>query len=187
MTKLKLDFSREQLFAVGGLGALLLACVIAIATGLQAWTGSLQTLGERRDQFAALQARVGSVAKQRRQTQVQVAPAFAFLDAPTPGLATAQFQAYLSQQITDQHGLLVSSGIQPADRDDKSDAIRLQVALTATLPALQMLLYRLESGTPYVFVDGVLMQLGGSTERAAADPVLKVTLTLRAFWRRTST
>ena len=91
---------------------------------------------------------------------------------------------YLSQLIADQHAVLVSSGIQSADRDDKSDAIRLQVALTATLPALQTLLYRLESGTPYVFVDSLVMQMGGSTERAVADPSLKVTLTVRAFWRR---
>jgi general secretion pathway protein M len=183
--KLKLDLSREQLVAIGGLCALLLLCAIILTGAVQAWTDATQNLADRRDQLASLQARVGTAAKQRRQTQATAAPAPAFLDASTAGLATAQFQAYLSQLIVDQRAILVSSGIQPADRDDKSDAIRLQVALTATLPALQTLLYRLESGTPYVFVDLLSMQLGGSTERiSAAEPVLKVTLTVRAFWRR---
>src|SRR5262249_11409117 len=152
---------------------------------LQGWLDAAQTRSERRDELASLQARVGGAAAQHRQAQLGVAPPPAFLDAPTSGLATAQFQTYLSQMIADQRAMLVSSAIQPAARDDKSDAIRLQVALTATLPALQALLYKLESGTPYVFVDALLMQLGGTaTERNAADPVLKVTLTVRALWHR---
>jgi general secretion pathway protein M len=181
---LKIDLGREQLLAVGGLCALLLLCTVAVASALQSWIEATRVLAERREQLSSLQSRAGSIAKQRRQTQTVTAPALAFLDAPTSGLATAQFQAYLSQLVTDQHAVLVSSGIQATEHDDRSDAIRLQIALTATVPALQILLYRLESGTPYVFVDSLLMQLGGSTERAAADPVLRVTLTLHAFWRR---
>jgi general secretion pathway protein M len=49
---------------------------------------------------------------------------------------------------------------------------------------LQALLYRLEGGAPYVFVDALSMQPGGSGERAAADPALRVNLTLHAYWRR---
>ncbi|WP_316195728.1 MULTISPECIES: type II secretion system protein GspM [unclassified Bradyrhizobium] len=183
--KLKLDLNREQLLAAGAFGALLLICMLTTANALQTWIAAAQSLGERRDQLASLQSRVGATVKQRK-SQAMAAPALAFLDAPTGGLAAAQFQAYLSQLIADQKAVLVSSGIQAAERDDKSDAIKLQLALTATIPALQELLYRLESGMPYVFVDSLLMQLGGSTERNAADPVLKVTLTVHAFWRRPS-
>ncbi|CCE11228.1 exported hypothetical protein [Bradyrhizobium sp. STM 3843] len=184
--RLKLDLNREQLLALGAFCALLVICALVIANALLAWAEATQARDDRRDQLASLRSRVGGVAKQRQQTQTIAAPAPAFLDAATSGLATAQFQAYLSQLITDQKAVLVSSGIQPAEREDKSDAIRLQVALTATIPALQALLYRLESGTPYVFVDSLSLQLGGSTERNTADPVLKVTLTVHAFWRRPS-
>lgn len=179
-----LKLNREQALAVGGLCALLLVCTIAIVSTLQMRAEALASLAERRDQLASLQARTRSVSDPRRQTRASAAPAVAFVDAPTSGLATAQFQAYLSQLVTDQHAVLVSSGVPPADRDDKTDAIRLQIALNATLPALQTLLYRLEAGTPYVFVDALSMQPGGSGERAVADPVLRVNLTLHAFWHR---
>jgi general secretion pathway protein M len=183
--KSQLDLSRDQLVAIAALGLLVMVCMIANVTTLLSWSDAAKTLDEQRDQLAGLQARVGDVAGRRRQAQISVAPPPAFLDATTSGLAAAQFQAYLSQMIVDQRALLVSSGIQPAARDAKSDEIRLQVALTATLPALQTLLYKLESGTPYVFVDALLMQPGGSTERSnTADPVLKVTMTVRALWRR---
>jgi len=183
--RLTIDLTREQLVAIGALGLLLSVCAVASIVGMQSWLDAAQTLSDRRDQLASLQARVRGAAAQHRQAQIDVAPPPAFLDASTSGLATAQFQAYLSRMIADQRAVLVSSAIQPAARDDKSDAVRLQVALTATLPELQALLYKLESGTPYVFVDALLMQLGGTaTERNVADPTLKVTLTVRALWRR---
>jgi general secretion pathway protein M len=180
--KLNFNFSREQAFAVGGFCALMIICVVAVAVALQARVSALQNLAEQREQLVALEARSRPV-NRHAQTQNLAAPAFAFLDALTSGLATAQFQTYLSELVTGQHAVLVSSGI-PADRDDKNDAIRLQISLNATLSALQALLYRLESGEPYVFVDALLVQPGGSAERAAGDPVLRVNLTVHAFWRR---
>ncbi|QPF87808.1 hypothetical protein IC762_16590 [Bradyrhizobium genosp. L] len=180
---LKLDFDRDQGLAVGAFCALLLVCVIAIAGALQARSSAVAHLAEQHDELAALQARSHPAANRGAQAQNRAAPATAFLDAPTSGLAAAQFQTYLSDLATGQHAVVVSSGA-PADRDDKSDAIKLQISLNATLPALQALLYRLESGAPYVFVDALLMQMGGSGDRAAADPVLKVNLTVHAFWRR---
>jgi general secretion pathway protein M len=178
---------REQLYALGGLCALVLVCALIIIIALQLRADALDNLARQRDQLASLEARTRSAADRRRQTQVRSAPELAFLDAPSSGLATAQFQAYLSQLVTDQHAVLVSTGVRPSDRDDKSDAIRLQASLNATLPALQALLYRLEAGTPYVFVDALSMQPGASSDRAAADPVLKVNLTLHAFWHRRTT
>lgn len=178
-----MNLNREQTFAVGGLGALLIICMFAIVWTLQLRATSLGELAERRDQLQSLEARMRSTTNPRRQLKNPGAPALAFLNAPTSGLATAQFQAYLSQLIVDQHAVLVSSGVPAADRDkDKSDAIRLQIALNATLPALQGLLYRLESGTPYVLVEGLSMQPSSSGERTAANPVLRINLTLQAFW-----
>jgi len=181
---LKID--REQAFAVGGFCALLLVCGFALVVTLQARAEAVGNLAEQRDRLKALEIRTRSVADRREQTRVSAAPALAFLDAPTSGLAAAQFQAYLAQVASEQRAVLVSSGVPPTERDDKSDVIRLQITLNATLPALQTLLYRLESGAPYVFVDALTMQPGSSSgERAvAADPVLKVNLTLHAFWRR---
>jgi general secretion pathway protein M len=181
---LKLNVSREHAFAVGGLCTLLIICAVAVAAALQTRSEAVQVLADRSDQLASLQARSRTVANRSRQAQPSAAPALAFLDAPTSGLATAQFQAYLSQIVTEQHAVLVSSGVSAADRDDKSDAIRLQFTLNATLPNLQSLLYRLESGAPYVFVDALLVQPSGTGERVTADPVLKVNLSVHAFWRR---
>jgi hypothetical protein len=83
------------------------------------------------------------------------------------------------------HAALISSGIEPAKREDPPDSIRLQASLEMSSQAMQAFLYQLESGTPYVFVEQLAVQLGGSaSQRAAEDPLLRVTLGLRAIWRR---
>ena len=177
-----MNLNREQAFAIGGLGALLIICMFAVVWTLQLRGEALANLAQRQDELQSLETHMRSTTNPHRQLRNLAAPAQAFLDAPTSGLATARFQAYLAQLIGDEHAVLVSSGVPSADRDDKSDAIKLQVALNATLPALQGLLYRLESGAPYVLVDGLSMQPSSSGERTTANPTLRVNLTLQAFW-----
>jgi len=80
---------------------------------------------------------------------------------------------------------VISSGAEPSKREDQPDTIRLQATLDLNAKALQALLYQLESGTPYVFVDALAVQLPGvGGQRASEDPLLRVTLGLRAVWRR---
>jgi general secretion pathway protein M len=160
---IKLD--REQLLSTGALGALLLICAIATTASFQMRSDAVQSLAR---------ARSGAVA-----------PAAAFLDAPTQGLAGAQLQARLEQMAAVHHAVLISSSIEPAKREDPPDSIRLQVTLDVNLQALQTLLYQLESGTPYVFVESLAVQVSGATsQRVAEDPLLRTSFGLRAVWRR---
>jgi general secretion pathway protein M len=179
-----MKLSREQILSVGALAALLLACVALMGVSVQMRASAAQDLAERRDLLSRFEAR----AKARREARAQsgaAAPAAAFLDAPTQGLAVAQLQAHLVQMADTHHAVLVSSGIEPTKRDDPPDSIRLQATLELSLQAAQAFLYRLESGTPYVFVDQLALQLAGAaSQRVAEDPLLRVTLGLRAIWRR---
>ena len=65
----------------------------------------------------------------------------------------------------------------------RPNSIRIQATLELGQKALQGLLYQLESGTPYVFVDLMTLQ-PASTAGTAEDPALRLTLNLRALWQR---
>jgi general secretion pathway protein M len=179
---IKLD--RERMLSIGALAALLLVCFGLTGFSLQMRAKAAQELAEHHELLSRLEAR----AKARRQARAQsgaAAPAAAFLDAPTQGLAVAQLQAHLAQLADAHHAVLVSSGIEPAKSTDPPDSIRLQATLEMSLPAVQAFLYQLESGTPYVLVDQLAIQLaGGASQGAAEDPLLRVTLGLRAIRRR---
>ena len=178
---IKLD--REQIVAVGALAALFLVCLSLMGLSLQMRSNAAQELAERHELVSRLEAR--AKARSYARARPGSAPAAAFLNAPTQGLAVAQLQAHLAQMADIHHSVLVSSGIEPAKREDPPDSIRLQATLEMSLQALQAFLYQVESGTPYVFVEQLAVQLAGTaSQRAAEDPPLRVTLGLRANWRR---
>lgn len=176
--------SREHIISIGALVMVLLFCVAALAVTLRIRSDSVQALAESHETLARLEARAPPAAK--GAPSVAPAPAAAFLDAPTQGLAVAQLQAYLSRVVAGQHAVLISSGAQRADRDDTPDMIRIEASLNTALEPLQSLLYQLETGTPYVFVVQVNVQQQ-SGQREPQDAALHVTLVLRAPWRRGQT
>jgi general secretion pathway protein M len=180
------QFNREQTISIAVLCLLLLVCVFAVGLSLQVRSNAAYELSERSETLSHLAARARSGADARARTTT-VAPAAAFLDAGTAGLAAAQLQTYLSQVAARQQAILISYGVEPARREDSPDSIRVQATLEVSQKSVQGLLYQLESATPYVFVDSLAVQTPSTTgQRGAQDANLRLTLSLRALWRRGS-
>jgi general secretion pathway protein M len=174
--------NRQQLICVGALGALLAVCASMVVFSLEARSEAVHEFDARTELLSQLEARARSDEVRRRSG---VAPEAAFVSAPTQGLAGAQLQAYLQRVMDTHHALLISSGMEPTRREDQPDSIRLQATFEASLQSLQTLLYQLESGTPYAFVESLNVQLAGANaQRTIEDPLLRITLELRAIWRR---
>lgn len=185
--RLDVRLDREQSLALGALALLVLVCGIGTMLALGALSDATDEHAERRAVLTRLEAahRRGGAGPGGHALEA-VAPDAAFLAAPTAGLASAQLQAHVTRLVAAQRANLASSGVQPATRADAADAIRLQATFDMGLPALQTLLYELETGTPYVFVEALSLQPQGGAQRATDQPPLHVTLNLRAHWRRTA-
>jgi general secretion pathway protein M len=177
---------REALLSVAALGALLFVCANTVGFSWQARFDATREFDSRSALLAQLEAHAAN--RNKARLSGAAAPAAAFLAAPTPGLAGAQLQAYL-QHVADTHqATLISSGMEATKHEDQPDSIRLQATLDADFQSLQALLYQLESATPYVFVDTLNIQIPGvNAQHAVEDPLLRVTLGLRAVWRREAT
>lgn len=177
-----INLNREQLICLGALGALLAICAITVVFALQARFDAVHQFDAQTELLSRLEARAKSDEVRRRSG---VAPEAAFVSAPTQGLAGAQLQAYLQRVMDAHHAVLISSGMAPPRREDQPDSIRLQATFEASLKSLQPLLYQLESGTPYAFVESLNAQLAAANaQRPIEDPLLRITLELRAVWRR---
>lgn len=175
---------RETLLSVGALGALLFICANAVGFSWQARSDAAREFGTRSALLSQLEAHAANLNKARLKSHL-IAPAAAFMAAPTQGLAGAQLQAYLQRVADAHHAVIISSGLEPTKHEDQPDSIRLQATLDTDVKSLQALLYQLESGTPYVFVDSLNIQIPGvNAQQAVEDPLLRVTLGLRAVWRR---
>jgi hypothetical protein len=176
-------FSRDEIIAVGALCVLVIACAAGVGLSLQTRLDAVSELADKQDLLARLQARAASRPDLRNSAKVASAPAQAFLDAPTAGLAGADLQAQVAR-LAEEHATLVSFGVQPAAGEDATDVVRIEASMDITLRELQVLLYELESGTPYVFVEAMTLHTTGPAAEGAEDPQLRVTLGLRALWRR---
>jgi general secretion pathway protein M len=182
---LKLD--REKTIAVAAFFILLIVCIMVPALSLKARSDALQELTDAQDMLTRLEAaHQRSGVKANVSEEIAAAPDTAFLNAQTSGLASAQLEAYLAQLALAQQASVVSSGVQQAAHSEAPEIVRIQATLDIHYTALQTLLYRLETGTPYVFVDLMTLQPPNTAEqRGSHDPAMKVTLNLRAFWHQT--
>jgi general secretion pathway protein M len=181
-----MKFNREQAIAVAAFLAILLASVVLPVWTLKTRSDASQELDEGQEFLARLEAarqRSGG-AKGAGRGQVDAASPKAFLNAQTPGLASAQLEAYLSQLAQDQQASLVSSSVQQTTKSDAPDAVRVQANLEVPYEGLQTLLYKLETGMPYVFVESMTVQTTGVAQQRTAHAAMKVMLNLRAIWHR---
>jgi general secretion pathway protein M len=175
--------NRGQAMAVAALCLLLIACASSLALTLAIRSDAVAELSDRQDVLTRLEARARSRPESHGQSRAGAAPLGAFLDAATPGLAGAELQAYIAR-LADQHAALVSFGTQPSGGQDAADVVRIDASLDISMRALQVLLYQLESGTPYVFVESMTVRATTGAAGGAENLPLRVTLGLRALWRR---
>jgi general secretion pathway protein M len=175
---LRLD--REQAMSVAALALLLLVCVFTVGLSIQMHSDAGGELAQHREMLSRLETRMRADASR----STGVAPPTAFLEAPTAGIASAKLQAYLTQLADAQHAGLISSGGEAAKRDEAPDTIKIQATLEMNTKALRAILYQLESGTPYVFVEALTLQPASTTAGHIEDPLLRATISLSSFWRR---
>jgi general secretion pathway protein M len=175
--------SREQAIAAGVLGVFVVVCVGLIGWSLEVRADAAQALSDRQDVLARLEAGARTRGDAHGTLTRAKAPPAAFVDAPTLGLASAALEAHVIQ-LAGHHATLVSFAVQSGLANDAGDAIHIEASMDVGQRALQSLLYELESGTPYVFVESMTVRPAAAAVQAgASDPQLRVTLGLRALWR----
>ena len=176
-----IKLTREQTIAIAALWIVFAACLIAPLLALKARADAASALADASDILQRLDRARQHVHRNTHRLDMS-APATAFLDAQTSGLASAQLESYIANLAAQQSASLISSGIEPDDRAGSVDAVRIQATLDIPYEKLQGLLYRIEVGTPYVFVESITLQSASETQPTTYNSMMEVTLSLRALW-----
>jgi general secretion pathway protein M len=176
-------FTREQAVVLALLCLFVIVCVGLVGWSLSVRFDASQQLSDRQEQLARLEAGARGKGGPNGPGRTRTAPTKAFLQAATSGLAGALLQEHVAR-LAGQHATLVSFAVQSASEADAVDTVRVEANMEIGLRALQTLLYELESGTPYVLVESMTVRPTAAAQAGAADASLRVTLGLRALWRR---
>lgn len=104
-----------------------------------------------------------------------------FLEARTVTLAGADLQRRLEQAAAKANAAVSSEQIDLAGPGAKDGFILLTASLEIAQPALQGLIYDLETGMPYLFIESLDIQSPLATGGDAQGP-MRVTLSISGKW-----
>lgn len=109
-----------------------------------------------------------------------------YLSGATNALAAAELQDRVKDTVQAHGGQLRSVQILPAKTDGAFTRVSVRVQLSANMESFHRILYSVEAGKPFVFVDNLDIRNRRATRRAALkemDPVLMIRFDLLGYLR----
>ena len=98
-----------------------------------------------------------------------------YLNSTSQSLASAELQGIVKRAILSKRGEILSTQIVGAEREGRAERVTLGVKMRATLKQAVDILYLLETGNPYLFIDNMSARSRATsrlkTSRAAAAAV----------------
>jgi general secretion pathway protein M len=160
--------------------------VMLIAAFVLTTWRALATIGEHRatvsaaeNMLARLEGRSATANKDASASFDSAPPGSPFIEGETVNVAGAALLQRIAGAVSRTGGNVLSSQVELQGADTKDGWIRLVVSCEMEQSSLQQLLYDLEAGTPFLFIDQLVVQAPAiGVERS---PV-RVLLTVSGQW-----
>ena len=140
--------------------ALLLAAVFSVIGLVQRH----QRLGETAEVLSHFEHPKRLASPERGQAAGDDPQGSPFLQGPTVTVASAALLQRVTTAITHAGGNLVSSGVEPQDSRSADGLVRISATCEIEHEALQQLLYDVEAGMPFLFVDQFAAEVPASAK-----------------------
>jgi general secretion pathway protein M len=150
---------------------------------------SIEQSKELLQRYQALAEQHSQLADRLAKQQERAASAAGYLTGPSDALAAAQLQDRVKSVVEAAGGELRSTQILPATRLEGDLGFRrttLRVQLVVTVEGLETTLYELETGQPYLIIDGITVRQERIRRRrndAEKEPMLNVSFELFGYLR----
>jgi general secretion pathway protein M len=105
-----------------------------------------------------------------------------FLEGPTLTVAGAALLQRVAGAVTRVGGTVLSSQVELGGTQSKADSVGVTASCEVEQAALQQLLYDLEAGMPFLFVDQLVVQ-APVTSSGAPEGRMRVLLTVYGQWQ----
>jgi general secretion pathway protein M len=144
--------------------ALAVITYVGVVTGLLVISLFLVVdLRDKATEVAAAETRLDHLSEPPRPNSASIAPnagpsGSPFLDGRTITVAGAALQQRIEAAVTKAGGTLMSSQVELDGPDAKNGFVGLTASAEVGQPAVQTILYDIEAGMPYLFVDKLSIQ-----------------------------
>lgn len=177
------QLTQSRLVAVVALPALMLLSIAIIWMSLSDLVDRRQALNETAHMLDQIKMRSGAWARNTSAVQPQGSP---FLEGPTVTVAGASLLQRVVSAMTQAGGTIQSSQVNLQGERPKDGFISLLVSGEIQQESLQKLLYDLEAGMPFLFIDQLDVQMPQAAAAASASTSsdkLRVMLGVAARWQ----
>ncbi len=107
-----------------------------------------------------------------------------FLDAPTLTIAGAELQKHVTALVRDAGGSVLSSQVDLEQAEGASDRVSLTIAAEIDQAAVQKLLYDIEAGMPFLFIDRLLLQPVQEQGKSTPGSRLRAQMSISGQWQQ---
>ncbi|HEY1544355.1 MAG TPA: type II secretion system protein GspM [Xanthobacteraceae bacterium] len=184
-----MDLTADRLLARFPAVAAVAYFALVLLLGGAAWFAAADILGRRQavtDSEALLaqleRGRPTAAAAQAAAAR-QAPQGSPFLEGQTVTLAGASLLQRVAGAVTQVSGNVLSSQVDVQDAQTKNGLVSLVASVELTQPDLQKLLYDLEAGMPYLFVDQLVVEAPDTVTRGEGGRV-HVVLGVSGQWRK---
>lgn len=154
-----LSLRSRRAAAVGLLAVVLLALYsFVVGPAVASYVDSRRDSARLRDEIAHMQAigrDIPDLEKQLDRLHRQGATAAGYLDGQNETLVAAALQERLKAAVAETGGRLNSTQVLAGTAKGKTRRVAVRGQMQMSIVALQRVLYTLESGSPYLFVDNL--------------------------------
>jgi general secretion pathway protein M len=105
-------------------------------------------------------------------------PGSSFLEGQTMTLASAALLQRVTGAVSQAEGSIISTEVEPYTRQPKDGTLKATANFEIQQSGLQKLLYDLEAGMPFLFVDQLVVVVAPNEDRR-----VRVLLTVSGLWR----
>jgi general secretion pathway protein M len=176
---LKRYITRYPLIAVSVYAAVVAACVFATVLAVANVYEQRVALSATTNLLAQLETRSHSVTKNSDIKLLRVGSSV--LEGQTVTLAGAALQERVVMIIGRVGGNVLSSQVD-LQGTPRTGFVSLITTCEADQGALQQLLYELEAGTPFLFIDQLTVQVPQGAVAGAEPARLRILLTVSGYW-----
>ena len=169
-------------------GAAILYVGLVMVFAITAWTTVAEILA-RRDAVAAtasvlsqLESRNPAASRGQAKDGEPAVPGSPLLEGATVTVGGANLLQRVAASVTKFGGNIVSTQVDLQGPQAKDGFVNVSVNCEVEQPALQQLLYDLESGMPFLFVDQLAVQ-GPATPGMTPEGKLRIVISVSGQWQ----
>lgn len=173
--------ARFPVAATAAYAALVAAFVVTTAVTLADLVERRDAVAEAAEGLARLEGRSAARARAAEQAAATVPPGSPFLEGATVSVSGASLLQRVSAATKQVGASILSSQVDLDGSRVKPGFVAVTVSCEMAPGALQALLYDLEAGMPFLFVDQLVVQVP-TAATAAPDGKMRVMLTVSGQW-----